>query len=228
MRVCGQCETSFDPSHVLTRRQVLKGAVGVAALGTGGVARASDGRRRGRERVAVIGAGAGGVAAAYFLSGTFDVDVFEARPRIGGHCDSRVIDYRGQRVSVDLGAQFFHPDTHPIYVTLLEEVGLDDATREAPAGLCIFPTTGGPPVFSSSHPFATPDRVGEFAKYTQLAREAVQSDLSWTTTVDAWVRGLPLTQAFKDDVLYPWLTAAIGSPRQEALRASARSILQTF
>ena len=70
----------------------------------------------------------------------FDVDVFEARSRIGGHCDSRVIKHRGRRITVDLGAQFFHPDTHPIYVTLLEELGLydpehpgADATVEAPA-----------------------------------------------------------------------------------------------
>jgi predicted NAD/FAD-binding protein len=74
----------------------------------------------GRQRVAIIGAGAGGVAPAYFLGPTHDVDLFEARSKIGGHCDSHVIDYRGQRLTVDVGAQFFHPDTHPIYVTLLE------------------------------------------------------------------------------------------------------------
>ena len=64
-----------------------------------------------------------------------------------------MIDYRGQRLTVDVGAQFFHPDTHPIYVTLLEQLGLydpahpdSDDTLEAPASLCIFPTAGGPPV----------------------------------------------------------------------------------
>ena len=61
--------------------------------------------------MAIIGGGAGGVAAAYFLAGSFDVDLFEARSRIGGHCDSRVIKHRGRRITVDLGAQFFIP-TH--------------------------------------------------------------------------------------------------------------------
>ncbi len=131
----------------------------------------NGGPRSGRHRVAIIGAGAGGVAAAYFLAGTLDVDLFEARPKIGGHCDSHVIEYKGQRVTVDLGAQFFHPDTHPIYVTLLEELGLYDPahpdaddTLEAPGSLCIFPTAGGPPIFSSSHPFSTLQRSIEFAK----------------------------------------------------------------
>ena len=75
-----------------------------------------------RDRVAIIGAGAGGVTAAYFLAGTHAVDLFEARSKVGGHCDSHVIDYHGEPVTVDLGAQFFHPDTHPIYVTLLEQL----------------------------------------------------------------------------------------------------------
>jgi predicted NAD/FAD-binding protein len=178
--------------------------------------------------VAIIGAGAGGVAAAYFLADALDVDLFEARSEIGGHCDSRVIDYRGRRITVDLGAQFFHPATHPIYVTLLDQVGLYDDTLVAPASLCIFPTAGGPPVFSSAHPFATPGRAVDFLAYAQLARRAVLSNLSWETTVEAWVRSLAVEESFKDDVVYPWTTALIGCTRAEALRASARSILQTF
>ena len=53
--------------------------------------------------------------------------------------------------TVDLGAQFFHPDTHPLYVTLLEQLGLYDPARPdaddtlaAPASLCIFPSRRRP------------------------------------------------------------------------------------
>ncbi len=234
----------------LTRRDVVKGAVALATLGAGSVLAGRDatavaasrasrigngGSSSGRDGVAVIGAGAGGVAAAYFLAGTLDVDVFEARSKIGGHCDSRMIEYKGGRVSVDLGAQFFNPDTHPIYVTLLEQLGLydpahpdGDETLEAPGSLCIFPTAGGPPTFSSSHPLSTPERSIEFARYAELARDAVLSNMSWETTVDAWIRSLAVSQSFKDEVAYPWTTALIGSSRADALRASARSILQTF
>ena len=215
----------------LTRRDLLKGAVGLATLGVDPGAHASARR----PRVAIVGAGAGGVAAAHFLAGPMEVDLFEARASIGGHCDSRVIEYRGRRLTVDLGAQFFHPATHPIYVTLLEQVGLYDPARPhagdtlvAPASLCIFPSAGGPAVFSSLHPLATLQRSLEFANFAELARHAVLSDLPWETTVQAWVGGLAVSQAFKAAVAYPWLTALIGSPRNDALRASARSILQTF
>jgi hypothetical protein len=134
-------------SRSLTRRDVVKGAVALATLGggsalTGRDVAAAAASAAGRDRVAIIGAGAGGVAAAYFLAGTHAVELFEARSKIGGHCDSHVIDYRGKRITVDLGAQFFHPGTHPIYVTLLEQLGLYDPahpnaadTLEAPGYL---------------------------------------------------------------------------------------------
>jgi predicted NAD/FAD-binding protein len=242
-------DRSSFPS-LMTRRDVVKGAVALSMLGAGSglagrdaaIAAASstastESGRRGsdRHRVAIIGAGAGGVAAAYFLADTHDVDLFEARSKIGGHCDSHVIDYRGQRITVDLGAQFFHPDTHPIYVTLLEQLGLfdpgdpdTDDTLEAPASLCIFPTAGGSPTFSSSQPFSTPHRAIDFVTYLPLARQAILSDMPWENTVEAWVRSLPVDQSFKNEIVYPWTTALIGSSRGDALRASARSILQTF
>ena len=176
------------------------------------------------------------MAAAYFLSGTHDVDVFEARSRIGGHCDSRAIDYRGHAVKVDLGAQFFHPDTHPLYVTLLEELGLYDPARPdsrqthvSEGSLCIFPTRrGDPPRFTSTHPLDTLDNALGFAAFTQLARDAVLDGLAWKITVERWIGSLPLEATFKADVLFPWITATIGCSRADAERVSARSILQTF
>jgi len=222
-------------STLSTRREILKGAAaGAGALGLGAAVAGSVQAAK-RDRVAIIGAGAGGVAAAYFLAGTYDVEVFEARSRIGGHCDSRTIDYRGHSVTVDLGAQFFHPDTHPIYVTLLEELGLYDPaapdsrkTHVAPGSLCVFPVGGGPPGFTSTHPFDTPANALGFAKFTQLARQAVLDGLAWGVTVDEWIASLPLEPAFKAGVLYPWITATIGCSRAAAARVSARSILQTF
>jgi predicted NAD/FAD-binding protein len=219
----------------ITRRDVLRGAAVLgagAALGRAVPARAAG---RSRERVAIVGAGAGGIAAAYFLAGDFGVDVFEARDRIGGHCDSREIAYRGRRITVDIGAQFFHPDTHPIYVTLLEELGLydpahpdADATLEAPGSLCIFPAAGGPPAFTSTNALATPQTAVEFAQFTQLARNAVLSGMAWETTHEDWIAGLPLSAAFKADVLGPWLASLVGCSRAAARGTSARSILQTF
>lgn len=221
----------------ITRREALKGAAALVAVGaTASLLSPTPARgASGRGRVAIIGAGAGGISAAYFLAGTFDVDVFEARDRIGGHCDSRVIDYEGNAVTVDLGAQFFHPNTHPIYVTLLEELGLYSRTnprvgetQAAPGSVCVFPVRGGAARFTSAQPLDTLRNSIGFLTFMQHARRAVLRNLSWDTTVDEWVRRLPIDPAFKKNVLYPWLTATIGCSRADVGQASARSILQTF
>ncbi|MDB5047557.1 MAG: hypothetical protein JWO30_628 [Fibrobacteres bacterium] len=235
------------PQILITRRDVLKSTavlVGASLLGcdgaTGGGSVSSEEKPAinaitGRRRIAIIGGGAGGIAAAYFLSNDYDVDLFEARPKIGGHCDSQVVEYMGQKINVDLGAQFFHPDTHPIYVTMLEELGLynpenpdADETLEAPGSICFFPKTGIWPIFSSKFPYLTPLIAVDFVIYSQAARQVVLGNQSWETTLEEWVTKLPVSQKFKDTLLYPWITATIGTTLENAKRSSARSILQTF
>jgi predicted NAD/FAD-binding protein len=120
-------------------------------------------------------------------------------------------------------------------VTLLEELGLydpdhadADLTIEAPGSVCIFPISGGAPVFTSTNPFATPFRAIDFALFTQYARQAVLLNTPWELTLNDWINLLPVSIGFKNDVLRPWISSLIGSNRASAMRSSARSILQTF
>jgi predicted NAD/FAD-binding protein len=238
----------LPPSSVdkTTRRDTLKSAAAFAGLGvTGAIGCGSPAgssgpdsdlqRLGGKPRVAVIGGGAGGIAATYLMQGPCDVDLFEARSKIGGHADSHTIDYQGQNITVDLGAQFFHPATHPLYVTLLEEVGLydpdhpdSDETLEAPGSVCIFPIGGGAPTFVSTNALATPFVALDFAFFTQLARQAVLLGMPYEVRLDTWIEALPIRRSFKDTILYPWISSLIGTSRANAVRTSARSILQTF
>jgi predicted NAD/FAD-binding protein len=98
----------------------------------------------------------------------------------------------------------------------------------------IFPTTGdypfgsGWPRFCSTQPLLTPFRAIDFAIYSQVARQAVLGNMSWETRLDDWINGLPVSRDFKDRLLFPWISALIGTTRANAVRSSARSILQTF
>ncbi|HVY26215.1 MAG TPA: FAD-dependent oxidoreductase [Polyangiaceae bacterium] len=229
----------------LSRRGLLVGAAGLGAgtlLGCGSEADGSQSQSlTGRKRVAVLGGGAGGLSAAYFLGDDCDVDIFESRSKLGGHCDSRSVDYAGQSITVDLGAQFFSPGTHPIYVTLLEELGLydpdhpdRDETLEATGSICLFPVTGGYPFgsgwprFCSTYPLLTPFRAIDFAVYSQVARDAILGNISWEMRLDDWIASLPVSNDFKNNLLFPWISALIGTTHESAAGSSARSILQTF
>ena len=85
------------------------------------------GVRQGMEnrRVIIVGAGIGGLAAAYWLGRRgFEVEVLEASDRPGGRMVT--LEHRGDRV--DVGAQFYHTDFRNAY-ELLEAVGLTSAQR---------------------------------------------------------------------------------------------------
>ncbi len=54
-------------------------------------------------KIAVIGAGISGLSAAYLLSKSADVTVYEHNAYIGGHTRTKTIDYNGKLIAVDTG-----------------------------------------------------------------------------------------------------------------------------
>lgn len=144
-----------------------------------------------RPRLAIVGGGMGGVATAYRCDPRWRVELFEARDKLGGHADTVRVDLGGRELHVDLGAEFFHPRTHPRYVALLRELGLyDDQALEAKAGLTIFPAGGEKPYFCSARPFSNLIRAVDFVRSARAARKLVSGGGSYELTVEEWVDGL--------------------------------------
>lgn len=177
----------------------------------------------------------GGVATAWFCDPEWSVSLFEAKKKLGGNCDTETVADGDRPVAVDLGAQFFHPETHPTYIALLKLLELllpppGEAERhrlEIPAHLCIMPLDGGPPRFSSTHVMRTPLHAIDFAVYSRAARKMAFGG-DYAVTMASWVDGLNVSRQFKDRILLPWLTASEGHPLEETKRSSARAILELF
>ena len=79
-----------------------------------------------RPSVAVIGAGVSGLTAAYLLSRTHDVILFEAEDRLGGHAHTHhVTDSDGWRHAVDSGFIVHNDVTYPWLRKLFGELGVE-------------------------------------------------------------------------------------------------------
>jgi predicted NAD/FAD-binding protein len=177
------------------------------------------------KRLAVVGGGMGGVATAWFCDFEWQVSLFETKDKLGGNCDSETIRHGRRDLVVDLGAQFFHPETHPTYVALLELLQL--RRFEIPGSLSVVPLDGGAPRFLSTHVIRTPRHALDFGIFSYASRKMAATG-DYRVTMASWVDRLPLSRSFKTQILLPWLTASEGHPLDDTKRSSARAILQLF
>ena len=85
----------------------------------------------GRGSVAVIGSGISGLTAAYLLQRRYDVTLFEADARLGGHAHTHeVITPGGQNIDVDSGFIVCNDVTYPLFTRLLAELGVDTTATQ--------------------------------------------------------------------------------------------------
>jgi predicted NAD/FAD-binding protein len=84
-----------------------------------------------RPSVAVVGAGVSGLTAAYLLSRTHDVTLYEAEDRLGGHAHTHdVPSADGRRYAVDSGFIVHNDRTYPLLRRLFGELGVDARPTE--------------------------------------------------------------------------------------------------
>ncbi len=97
----------------------------VAAIGSAAQKHGTDTYAR-RPSVAVIGAGVSGLTAAYLLSRTHDITLFEAEDRLGGHAHTHdVTDSDGLQHAVDSGFIVHNDVTYPWLRKLFGELEVE-------------------------------------------------------------------------------------------------------
>jgi predicted NAD/FAD-binding protein len=82
------------------------------------------------KRVAVIGAGIAGLAAAFALRGRANVTLFEADARFGGHAHTADVTLEGLTHGVDTGFLVFNHRTYPLLTRLFDELGVVTAPSD--------------------------------------------------------------------------------------------------
>lgn len=73
-------------------------------------------------KIAIIGAGISGLTAAYRLSGSHEITVFEANDYIGGHTHTVDVELDGERHAIDTGFIVFNDWTYPNFIKMLDEL----------------------------------------------------------------------------------------------------------
>jgi predicted NAD/FAD-binding protein len=74
--------------------------------------------------IALIGAGISGLGAAYLLSRSHSVRLFEREPRLGGHAHTHTVTVDGRTWVVDTGFLVYNERTYPNFIRLLSQLGV--------------------------------------------------------------------------------------------------------
>lgn len=169
------------------------------------------------DRVAVVGGGGAGVCSAWLLDETHEVTLYEIRDRLGGHADSISIDVDGKQVVVEGGFEFFTKNMYPTFFRLLNH--FDIPLSSFVLNTTWYHTDGSdvlilPPFFNWRVEFESLD-FEDFERMIQLkcvvdAGERLIKTGEAGMTLETFLEGLTLTDAFKEDFLYPFLAAAWG------------------
>ena len=73
-------------------------------------------------KIAVVGAGISGLSAAYYLSKTHKVDLFEKENQFGGHANTIKVAYKpNKEILIDIGFMVFNKQTYPNLINFFLE-----------------------------------------------------------------------------------------------------------
>ena len=86
-------------------------------------------------KIAVIGSGISGLGAAYILSRKYEVHLYEASSRLGGHAHTTTIKEQEGNIPVDVGFLVYNTLTYPHLTALFDHLGVE--TVESNMGLSI-------------------------------------------------------------------------------------------
>ncbi|MBH9551697.1 NAD(P)/FAD-dependent oxidoreductase [Inhella gelatinilytica] len=82
------------------------------------------------QRVAIVGGGISGLGAAWALRGRFELTLFEAEPRLGGHAHTVDWTQAGHSHGVDTGFLVFNERTYPLLQELFRQLAVPMARSD--------------------------------------------------------------------------------------------------
>lgn len=186
-----------------------------------------------RSRIAIVGSGISGLAAAYLLSPQHDVTIFESEPRLGGHARTRIAGKNGDQ-PVDTGFIVFNYANYPNLTAMFDALNVPVIKSDMSFGATInngaieYGLQGLSALFAQKSNMAHPAflrMVRDIFKFNAHAESTAQDE---TTTIGELTDQLRLGDWFVHYYLMPICGAIWSTPASQVRNYPAASLLRFF
>jgi predicted NAD/FAD-binding protein len=194
-------------------------------------------RQWGRPQVAVIGAGVAGLTAAYLLQRCYDVTLYEAQDRLGGHAHTHDVSTAGGRaLALDTGFLVHSTRSYPHLVRLFGELGVATQDTEMSmsvrcegCGLEYAGTRGLHGLFPTARSAARPQYLATLAtvpRFYRDARRLLASRTPESPSLGEFLRRGSYRGYFVSHFVIPLVAAVWSCPPGDALAYPARYLFE--
>ena len=187
-------------------------------------------------RVAVIGSGISGLAAAYYLSRKHEVFLFERENRLGGHTHTVTVESSRGPLAVDTGFIVHNDHTYPNLIRLLTELGVPRANSDMSFAVSCrrsgyeYSSRGLRGYFAQKRNVLRPDSYLLFREIRRFNREAPRlfgRPDAMRLKLGDFLDERRFTQLFREFYLYP-MASAVWSCAHEAVCEFPAAMLIRF
>ncbi len=187
------------------------------------------------KRIAVVGSGISGMAAAYLLSPHAHVTLYEKNPVAGGHSRTLTVDYADRTIQVDTGFIVFNHATYPNLLGLFAQLGV--ATEQSDMSFS-FTTENGRfewgaqnlnAVFATRRNLLSPAfyrMIADVARFFRASESVIEKNPQ--LILAELVTHMKLGRGFRDNFLLPMGAAIWSSPAEQMLEFPAASFVRFF
>ncbi|MBF9042784.1 FAD-dependent oxidoreductase [Rhodobacterales bacterium HKCCE4037] len=185
------------------------------------------------KKIAVIGAGISGMAAAYHLAQDNDVTLIEAEPRLGGHARTVVAGKHGDQ-PVDTGFIVFNKVNYPNLVKLFDELEVPVAPSDMSFAASI---AGGRIEYGLRSPQALFAQPGNLVRpgFLRMVRDlftfnakAAGLATDSTITLREFLDQMGMGRWFRDYYITPISGAIWSTPKEEIMDFPAQAMVRFF
>lgn len=192
-----------------------------------------DAPYRPARRIAIIGGGISGLAAAWLLSRTDAVTLYEAEPRLGGHARTVMAGQRGDQ-PVDTGFIVFNYANYPHMTRMFQDLDVPVAKSDMSFGATIdnghieYGLKDIDALLAQRSNLMRPGflrMIRDILRFNARAEDLARDD---SATIADLMRDLKLGRWFRDYYLVPLSGAIWSTPPEQILSFPAKALVQFF